>query len=172
MEDNAHTAWESLREQYKGKTRANLTVLLHSVIKLQFDNRVSNIDEHINEFQIRWARFASTLADSTVTTKSAGTYAAVTKCDSAKAPILLGTLPDYYKMVVNNIASQTENPTYHSVTVQLRDLITMNPKTTKITETITNPTAFTVQSTKAKQICDYCRKKKGWSGRGHVEAEC
>ena len=97
----------------------------------------------------------------------------VTKCDSAKAQILLGTLPDYYKMVVNNIASQTENPTYHGVTVQLRDLITKNPKTAKNTEsTLTNPTAFTIQSTKAEQTCDYCRKKKGWSGRGHIEAEC
>jgi len=173
MEDNAHTAWESLREQYEGKTRANLTALLHAVIKLQFDNRVSTIDEHINEFQIRWARLASTVAGSTDTTKSAGAYAVVTKCDSAKAQILLGTLPDYYKMVVNNIASQTENPTYHGVTVQLRDLITKNPKTAKNTEsTLTNPTAFTIQSTKAEQTCDYCRKKKGWSGRGHIEAEC
>jgi len=43
----------------------------------------------------------------------------VTKCDSAKAQIPPGTLPDYYKMVVNNIASQIENPTYRGITVQL-----------------------------------------------------
>jgi len=168
MEDNAHTAWESLQG-----TTANLTALLHAVIKLQFNNCVSTIDEHINKFQIRWAQLASTVAGSTDTTKSAGTYAVVTKCDSAKAQILLGTLPNYYKMVVKNIALQTENPTYHDVTVQLRDLITKTLKTAKNTEsTLTNPTAFTIQSTKAKQTCDYCRKKKGWSGRGHIEAEC
>ena len=75
--------------------------------------------------------------------------------------------------LTNNIASQTENPTYHGVTVHLRDLITKNPKTAKNTESIlTKPTAFTIQSTKAEQTCDYCRKKKDWSGRGHIEAEC
>jgi len=46
----------------EGKTRTNLTALLSGVIKLQFDNRTSTIDEHINEFQIRWGRLASTVA--------------------------------------------------------------------------------------------------------------
>jgi len=131
MEDDAHTAWEQLKEQYEGKTRTNLTALLSRVIKLQFDNRTATIDEHINEFQIRWGRLASTIAGATDTTQAAGAYAVLTRCDSAKAQIPPGTLPDYYKMVVNNIASQSENPTYQSVTVQLRDLIAKSGKATK-----------------------------------------
>lgn len=173
MEDNAHQAWKRLKEQYEGKTRTNLTALLSGVFKLQFDNRTSTIDDHINEFQIRWGRLASTVAGETDTLKAAGAYAVLTKCDSAKAQILLGTLPDYYKMVVNNIASQSENPSYQSVTVQLRDLITKGTKAPnlKTQETAAPPTAFAGQS-KAEPICNYCKKVKGWSGRGHLEADC
>ena len=160
------------KEQYEGKTRTNLTALLTGVIKLQFDNRTATIDEHINEFQIGWGRLASTVAGATDITQAAGAYAVLTKCDSAKAQILLGTLPDYYKMVVNNIASQSENSTYQSVTVQLRDLITKSGKGTKAQETITPPTTFARQSSGAEQTCDYCRKTKGWSGCGHLEADC
>ena len=119
MERDAHTAWKRLREQYEGKTRTNLTALLNAVIKLQFDDRTASIDEHINEFQTRWSRLASTVSGSTDITTAAGVYAALTRCDSVKAQILLGTLSDFYKVVANNIASQTENPTYQSVTVQL-----------------------------------------------------
>ena len=57
------------KEQYEGKTRTNLTALLTGVIKLQFDNRTATIDEHINEFQIRWGRLARTVAGATDTTQ-------------------------------------------------------------------------------------------------------
>jgi hypothetical protein len=161
MEDDAHKAWDRLREQYEGKTRTNLTALLNAVIKLQFDNRTGTIDAHINEFQTRWSRLASTVAGSTDINTATGVYATLTKCDSAKAHILLGTLPEYYKMAVNNIASPTENPTYQSITVQLRDLITKNSKDTKTESTTANPTVFATQFTKDELSCDYCRKVKG-----------
>jgi len=174
MERDVHTAWKRLREQYEGKTRTNLTALLNAVIKLQFDDRTASIDEYINEFQTRWSRLASTVSDSTDITTAAGVYAALTRCDSVKAQILLGTLPDFYKVVANNIASQTENPTYQSVTVQLRDLITSknSSKASKTVTTVSSPTAFTGQTPKSDQTCNYCKKVKGWSGRGHAEADC
>jgi len=75
-------------------------------------------------------------------------------------------------MVVNNIALQSENHTYQSVTVQLRDLITKSGKATKAQETITPLTALAGQSSKSEQTSDYCRKTKGWSERGHLEADC
>jgi hypothetical protein len=46
-------------------------------------------------------------------------------------------------MIVNNIASQTEEPTYNNIMIQLRDLITApKNKSIKITDTEIPTTAF------------------------------
>jgi hypothetical protein len=98
-------------------------------------------------------------------------YAVLTKCDGVKVHILLGTFPDSYKMVISNIASQSEAPSYQSITVQLRDLISNPEKTSKSSVTLT-PTAFATEASTSEPVCGYCKKKKGWSGRGHLETEC
>ena len=169
MEDDAHTAWERLKEKYEGNTRTNLTGLLSGVIKLQFDNRTATIDEHI-EFQIKLGRLRWTVAGATDTTQAAGAYAVLTRCDSAKAQILLGTLRDYYKMVVNT------SPHNQKPHLPERHCTTPRPHHTErqADQGPGNhyaPDSFAGQSSRSEQTCDYCRKTKGWSGRGRLEAD-
>ena len=168
MERDAHTAWEALRAQYEGKTRTNLMALLQGVVNLRFDHKKFTIDEHIGEFETRWARFASTVAGTTDPTTPEGVYALMTKNDIVKGHMLLGTLSDRYKLLVSNIMSQAETPPYRSITVQLRDLITDDRDDD--TPTLP-PTAFTANTTRPERVCNYC-KGLGFSGRGHLETDC
>ena len=93
--------------------------LFSSIFKLQFDNRTSTIDEHINEFETRWGWFASTVAGAIDTDQPAGAYAVLTKCDGAKAHILLGTFPDSYKMIQQHCLAvrSSQLSEYHSPTL-------------------------------------------------------
>jgi hypothetical protein len=143
MKTNANTAWDKLKSQYEGKTRTNLQALTDTVFNLQFDGRIKTIDEHIDTFQTHWGHLSATVSGETNLNKSSGVLAAMTKCDALKAQRLSGTLQEHYKMIVNNIASQTEEPTYNNITIQLRDLITApKKKSIKITDTEIPPTAF------------------------------
>jgi len=170
METDAHTAWERLRGQYEGTSWTNLMSLISSIFKLQFDNQTTTIDEHINEFEARWGRIASTVAGATDTNQPAGAYAVLTKCDSVKAHFLLSTFPDSEKMIISKIASQSGSPSYQSIAVQLRELISNSGKASESPATPT-PSAVAAEASRPELGCESC-KKKGWSGRGHLEAEC
>jgi hypothetical protein len=43
-------------------------------------------------------------------------------------------------------------------------------KSNNIESPTITPAAFTAQS--KDKICNYCKQKKGWSGRGHIKEEC
>ena len=166
MQKDPADAWSILKKQYESTGRTNIYSLTNSVLSLQFNDRVTTIDEHIEEFSTRWNRLAAAVSNAKDESSRAGATKAYITCDEIKADRLLGTLPEYYRMVANNIATQTEKLTYTHVSSQLRELIVKKPQ--KQTTEVPNATAFAVQ----EKICNYCKNKKGWSGRGHTEAEC
>jgi len=170
METDAHTAWERLRGQFEGIACANLMSLFNSICKLQFDNLITTIDEHLSEFEASWGRLASTVAGATDTSQPAGAYAVLVKCDGVKAQMLLATFQDYHKAIVSKIVSQSGSPTYESIAIQLRDLISNSGKVSESPATAT-PSAFATEASTPEVVCEFC-KKKGWSGHGHLEAEC
>jgi hypothetical protein len=72
-----------------------------------------------------------------------------------KAITLLESFPDYYKVVINNIATQQENLSFSHVS-QVRTLITKRSNEAKKENTSSTPAAFSAQ----QKFCTNCRKKK------------
>lgn len=179
MEKSAHKAWDLLKDQYRSTTRTNLQSLTDSLFRLTFDNRMTTIDEHINEFQARWNRLAAAVSTVSEHDQKALTPAAVlhtmTRSDSFKAQRLLGSLSEYHRLIVNNIATQSESLSYSAVASQLRELVTSSSRPRRGNrlqeeEDYSQPTAFGARA--SEKICNYCRSKKGWSGKRHIESEC
>jgi hypothetical protein len=163
-------AWENLR-QYEGKNRVNLYALYNDINTLKFDDRATTIDEHIIEFNNHWSRLAATIGGDADIKTTTGVFAALTKCDEAKAVLLLSTFPDFYKLTVSIIAAQQEKFSYIHVTSQLRLLITSPKKNEKTTETYNEPSAFIAKKDNIP-IYQYCKTNFGWSRRGHHESDC
>lgn len=175
----AKEAWESLRSSYEGKTRTNLHFLLTAITNLKYDDRNTNIDSHITEFEKRWSRLSATTKSSTDTKSAAGVLHLVTNCETLKANLLLGTLPSFYSNIVDNITTKSDI-SYADTTVRLRELVPRKkPRKSESTDESPTPAAFASNTTSSStnpwnngKVCTYCKNNKGWSGRGHTESEC
>jgi hypothetical protein len=69
--------------------------------------------EHIKEFSTKWGRLTAQVSGGTDTSKAVGVLALLTKCDETKAITLLESFPDYYQVVINNIAIQENLSVLH-----------------------------------------------------------
>lgn len=178
---SAAEAWTNLRSQYEGKDRTSLYALYSNINTTKFDDRSLTVDDHISDFNGRWSKLAATVGGETDLKTAAGVFCALTKCDEAKAIILLASFPEYYKLTISSIAAQKENISFSHVTSQLRNLITTRKPggtrsendSTKHYSRLASPTAFASTSRRGGvPICGYCKTKYNWSGRGHHESQC
>jgi hypothetical protein len=96
----------------------------------------------------------------------------LTQSDVAKMAFFLGTLTNKYSLVVQSITFQDKLPSFHSVTLTLRQLAINRPSQEKANNqtTISPTTAFAAN--RQDKICNYCKRFRGISGRGHDENEC
>jgi hypothetical protein len=77
------------------------------------------MNTYITEFNNRWGKWAATVGDAPDTNikTAVGVFAALKKCEEAKAVILLATFPDYYKLTVNSVSVQQAELSYIHVTL-------------------------------------------------------
>ena len=59
--DNSHDAYLALKNQYEGKTVTDLETVVQRVFNFPFDDRYTTIEDHITEFDTRWAFMRSTV---------------------------------------------------------------------------------------------------------------
>jgi hypothetical protein len=154
--ESAQQAWTDLINQYEGKQRTNLWALFSEVMRQKYNDREMTVEEHIKEFSTKWSRLTAQVSGETDISKAVGVLALFTKCDEMKAITLLESFPDYYKVVINNIATQQENLSFSHVSSQVRTLITKRPNEAKKENTSSTPAAFSAQ----QKFCTYCRNKK------------
>jgi hypothetical protein len=72
----------------------------------KYNDREMTVEEHIKEFSTKWSRLTAQVSGETDISKAVRVLALFTKCDEMKAITLLESFPDYYKAVINNIATQ------------------------------------------------------------------
>lgn len=170
----ASEAYGILRSLYEGKTLTDLGAILANVTKLEFDDRKSTIDEHINEYEKRWGFMNSTLAGSEFFDKQKGFgdgLKQIASNDAAKAKFLPLTMPTYYSSLVENIRTKTEYG-YGDVVRQLQLYVPMRQKGKKTGKgTQKDPVVLETEADNGKR-CEYCIKVKKWKGLNHTEDEC
>jgi hypothetical protein len=176
--EDAAECWKALKELYEGKTITNHSILLASLTKFSFDDRSSTINEHILEYERRWNTMRSIITSCPIKNENNGITRAlreIAKCDEAKAEFLLQSLSSYYSNTVENIKAK-EKYAYGDVVIKLREYIPARQKGRK-KETSTGTSASGDQvvlsaNKNSGKTCNYCKKNKGWSGKGHEEADC
>lgn len=120
---SAPAAWKTLKDVYEGRTR---TYLLHlfSAVSTRFDDRKTNLSDHIAAFEMAWLRLAQNV---TTATPGTGSIAAgiknFTLTDSWKAAMVLQSLPRIqpYLNIVMNITSSEDTPTYANIVIRLKE---------------------------------------------------
>jgi hypothetical protein len=156
MSATASEAWNILRAAYEGRTRTSLYYLHQSVSNLRFDDRNMTIDKHLTEFEKRWSRLTATTQSATDTTIAAGILRLLSQYEEMKIIFLLGTLPPFYNIIIDNITTKGI-VTYNDTTIRLRELSTQRQrgKFNNIESPTITPAAFTAQS--KDKICNYCK---------------
>jgi hypothetical protein len=132
----------------------------------------TTIENHIQSYSQNWERLAAAVSNETDETTFAGILKPLTQSDVAKTAFFLGTLNDKYSLVVQSITFQDKLPSFHSVTLTLRQLATNRPSQERAHNqtTISPTTAFAAN--RQDRICNYCKRFRGTSSRGHDENEC
>lgn len=151
MEKKPKEIWDILKQQYEVTKRTN--IYMDSIFKLKFNDRTTTFNEHIKEFSTRLNRLTKAVCSKTDPKTRAGATKVYVDYEKIKADRLLATLLEYYRMIANNIATQSKKLTYRHVASQLRELIT-NMKQQKA-QNYKTPTAttFAVQ----QKIFNYCK---------------
>jgi hypothetical protein len=148
--------------------------------KFSFDDRSSIINEHILEYERRWTAMRSIITSCPIKNENNGITRAlreIAKCDEAKGEFLLQSLSSYYCNTVENIKAK-EKYAYGDV-VKLREYIPARQKGRKKETTSTGTSASgdqvvlsTNKNSGSGKTCGYCKKNKGWPGKGHEEEDC
>lgn len=119
---SAPAAWKTLKDVYEGRTRTHL-LHLFSAVSTRFDDRKTNLSDHIAAFEMAWLRLAQNV---TTATPGTGSMAAgiknFTLTDSWKAAMLLQSLPriqPYLNIVM--ITSSEDTPTYANIVIRLKE---------------------------------------------------
>ena len=94
----AHEAYVILKTEFEGKTLTDIGPVLTGVIKLEFDDRKTTIEEHISEYERWWNFMISSLNGSEFSGEKKGFGEGLTRIadnDAAKAEFLLLTMSPY-----------------------------------------------------------------------------
>jgi len=147
---------------------------MKSVTRMTFDDRKTNIRDHIAEYERAWNTFVGVIMRLDLTSDD-GFCAALqsfTKSEKAKTEFLLDSLPPFYSNTVENIKSKDGN--YDDTIRKLIEYVPMRQKGRKHEGTKDEPVVLKTEGKaldKSKQ-CKYCQDIKGWKGIGHTKDEC
>ena len=101
----------ALKSHYEGKTATDIGTIIHGVFRMTYDDRTTAINDHITEYDKRWAYMRSTVT-AMVAAKPENKFYKCTKGysenDEAKAEFLLLTLPPFYSGLVENLKVKTD----------------------------------------------------------------
>lgn len=194
---SANEAYKALQSAYEA---TDLGTVVASVIKMTFDDRTRTIEEHITEYDKKWAfmRFTVTRmkANQTTTTPQGvkgfqDGIALLAGSGKAKGEFLMMTLPPFYASLIENLRMK-EDFTYGDITRSLIQYVpgrqnasrgtTANKKTNGCNKGSSpgNPIVLRTEPGKDRvgkpidtsKRCGYCQKVKKWKGIGHTESEC
>ena len=194
----AKDAYEALKSQYEGKTATDIGTIIHDVFRMTYDDRTTTINDHITDYDKRWAYMRSTVT-AMVAAKPENEFYKCTKGysenDEAKTEFLLLTLPPFYSQLVENLRTKTDY-TYGDVVRNLKRYVPARQHQGRRSTTIgretqeyktgtgsgakldpvilamRGPTDRFGRPLDTSKQCGYCQKVKKWRGIGHTENEC
>ena len=185
--ESSNEAYKALVAHYEGKTITDIGTLIDQVMKMNFDDRATTIEEHIGEFERNWSFMRATITNGNFpdNLKTDGDWMKkMSQSDNFKAVILLNSFPGFYAPLIQTLRLNG-NYTYGDIVRNLQSYIPgkqrVRNKLIGLPSHGTRPGPGSsadnavILKTETKDMskqCGYCQRVKKWRGFGHTEAEC
>jgi len=174
---SAYEAYTELKAKYEGKTVTDSGAVLANIVRFNFDDRTTTIDDHVVEFDQRWNFMKGTLASGGFSDKVKDfgeALISLAKSAQAKAEFLLISLPLFYNNLVENLRTK-EGYSYRDISRQVRLYVPARQKGARKKEGTKDELVVLKTDSKildkSKQ-CIYCQTVKGWKGIRYTKNEC